>query len=459
METILIFLSNAVLFWLAWVVIPLVMEIIPAIAGFFILIVQHARRKKSDKPIKLPEITVIIPVYNSSQTLEGCLRSVAESNYPLEAISVMLINNCSRDDSFDVFAHCQERFPQLYMQWMNARQGKSKALNLALYNSRGKYIINIDSDGELHPDALKNIVERFEQYPDVNAVTGVVLINPEQIEETRGFFFRLLRRTEFFEYCQAFLAGRNLQSSFNSIYTLSGACSAFRRSVILKTQMYNTETVGEDTQITFQIRRLLKKKIHLCENAFFFVDPIEGVNKLYTQRQRWQQGELEVSHLFFDQNRRSPLSFFSDFMIRILSYDHTFVFPRMIWYFALICLTYMKHPLYELVGSVLIMYGLYVLTTFLNYINVNLYLSAEKKLCRYYRAKWYLIFLFPLYNFLMFWVRLAGIINSSKSERAWKTSTLPEEGGRFLSVLRGDLLVFTHLFRSAGAERQTRNNG
>lgn len=446
MEAVLNFLSNEILFWLAWVVIPLAMEILPSFIGFFILLFQKFKRKPPQKPVKLPEITLIIPVYNSAQTLEGCLRSVAESNYPAEAITLYLVNNLSRDDSFEIFKQCQEKFPQLYMQWMNSRQGKSKALNMALYNSRGKYIINIDSDGELHPDALKNMVERFEQQPDVNAMTGVILTNPQQIEQTSGFFFRLLRRTEFFEYCQAFLVGRNLQSSFNSIYTLSGACSAFRRSVILKTQMYNPETVGEDTQITFQIRKLLKKRIHLCETAFFFVDPIEGVNKLYTQRQRWQQGELEVSHLFLEEDLKSHMNFFSNFMIRVLSYDHTFVFPRMIWYFALICLAYLRHPLSELAGSVAIMYGLYVLSTFLNYINVNVFLAGHKSLRRYYRAKWYLILLFPIYNFAVFWVRLAGIINSFRGDRAWKTSTLPEEGRRFLSVLRNDAAVLKKLF-------------
>ena len=44
------------------------------------------------------------------------------------------------------------------MQWMNAKQGKSRALNMALFNSEGKYIINIDSDGILEKSALKNLV-------------------------------------------------------------------------------------------------------------------------------------------------------------------------------------------------------------------------------------------------------------------------------------------------------------
>ena len=58
---------------------------------------------------------------------------------------------------------------------------------------------------------------------------------------------------------------------------MSGAFSAFRKSTILKTQLYNTETVCEDTHVTFQVRKLLHQKIAICENAVFFVDPIENL--------------------------------------------------------------------------------------------------------------------------------------------------------------------------------------
>lgn len=228
---------------------------------------------------------------------------------------------------------------------------------------------------------------------------------------------------------------------------MSGACSAFRRSVIYKTQMYHTETVGEDTQITFQIRQNLKRKVYLCKNAYFFVDPIENLNKLYTQRQRWQQGEIEVSHLFYHKGLNGQNKF-SKFLIRILCYDHTFVFPRMIWYFALLCLAYMRHPLFELIGSVLIMYGLYVVATFLNFIDINLYMSDHKSLQKYYRRKWYLVFVSPLFNMVTFWIRFAGIINSFKGDRSWKTSTFSEECTRLFSVMKSDFSVLSQLFRA-----------
>lgn len=257
---------------------------------------------------------------------------------------------------------------------------------------------------------------------------------------------RIFRRCEFYEYCQAFLAGRNFESELDSIYTLSGAFSAFRKSTILKTQLYNTDTVCEDTQVTFQVRKLMKKSIYLCENALFFVDPIESLEKLYTQRQRWQTGELEVSHMFLKDTLKTR-GFFSDFMIRQLTFDHTFAFPRMIWYFALICLLFFNYPFALIAGSVVFLYLLYVFSGFLYYLNVAAYLKGFKKLRHYYVNKWYILPLMPLFNFISFWIRFAAIINSIKNRNGWKASTIREERQRFLAVIRKDFGIFSYAVR------------
>ena len=416
------------------------MEIIPAIGGFFILVKKRLSTKKNEKPILLPEITLIIPIYNSSKTLHSCLESVYVSTYPNEKISIMLVNNQSKDNSFEIFTMCQKDFPELSMQWLNAKQGKSKALNMALFNSAGKYIIHIDSDGKLEPNALGNVVERFEQNSKIHCLTGAVLIDPSLVEETDGFLLKMMRKCEMYEYCQAFLAGRNFESELNSIYTLSGAFSAFRKSTILKTQLYNTDTVCEDTHLTFQVRRMLKKSVNICENALFFVDPIDDFNKLYTQRQRWQRGEIEVSHMFLEQELTMTKGFFGNFMVRMLFFDHTFAFPRMIWYFALICLAFLNYPIKLILGSVIIIYCLYIFSTFLYFLNICAYLKDFKALKKYYCSNWYLIFLLPFFNFIVFWIRLAGIINCINAESVWKTDTLSEEWNKFKNTIKSDFL-------------------
>lgn len=437
MTTIKVIL-NSFLFWGGWIIIPFIMEIVPALGSVFLLIKRNIKRKARMKDINVfPEISLIIPVYNSADTLYECIKSINDSTYPNDRIRIFLVNNKGQDNSFEIYAQCQQQFPELLMQWLNAEQGKSRALNLALYNSDGKYIINLDSDGMLEKNALLNMVMRFENNTDINCMTGAILTRPDKIKEYKGFFSRLLRNLEFMEYAQAFLAGRSYASELNSVYTLSGAFSAFRKSAVLKSWMYNTDTICEDTHITFQMRYLLHERIEVCEDALFFVDPIEDLNKLYTQRQRWQRGSLEVSKMFMDKDFKLR-KLFSNISVKTLLYDHTFAFPRMIWYLALICLIVAGYSGKVVLMSTGIIFALYTLTGYLYFLTVAYFLKVNKDIRKYYMSHWWCVMFLPFFNFIVFFIRMAGIINSIETDSSWKTKTFSEECKAFAAVIRGD---------------------
>lgn len=432
-------LVNSLVFWGAWITIPLIMEVIPSLGSVFVLIKQRIAADAIRKPTLYPEISIIIPVYNSSDTLEACIRSINDSYYDNQRIGVYLVNNQGTDDSFSVYARCQKLFPDLHMQWLNSQQGKAKALNLAIYNSAGKYVVHIDSDGVLEPSALTYLVDKFEHDPTINVMTGTILTNPEKISEYPAGLSRLVRKMEFMEYAQAFLAGRNSDANFNAIYTLSGAFSAFRKSAILKSRMYNANTICEDTHITFQMRYLQHEKVKISERSIFFVDPIESMDRLYTQRQRWQRGSLEVSKLFENDDKLRTHKMLSDINVRTLMFDHTFAFPRMIWYLALICLMFVGYSGRVVLLANVFLFGLYTFCGFLYYISACGFLSRFKSLRNYYARQWYIVPLLPLFNMMVFFMRLAGIVNSVGTDSTWRTRTLSEEKEDLKSVFWQDM--------------------
>ncbi len=293
-------------------------------------------------------------------------------------MQVIVANNQSTDNSFQVFNKVQQSFSNLRLQWMNTDKGKAPALNSAIYNSSGKYIINLDSDGVLEKNALMRMVLGFENNSDIDAMTGTILTEKAIIQNNKKPLLRLLQNNEYFEYAQSFLSGRIIESSANRLFTMSGAFSAFRKEVLLKTYMYNTQTVGEDTDMTFQIRSKLKGRVALCTDSFFYVDPIESLDQLYIQRQRWQHGEIEVSRSFMSDQLHLD-KFFKNFMVRRLMIDHTFLFPRMIWMFGIFVLAYLGYSPIVLLLSVIFMYLLYVFDSFLNFINVRMFLKNLTK--------------------------------------------------------------------------------
>jgi len=431
-------LVNSFMFWGAWIIIPFIMEIIPALGSLFLLIKRRMQNQNKEEIIFYPEISIIVPVYNSQDTLFRCIQSIYHSTYPVESIRLFLVNNQGRDDSFKVYAKCQEKFPKLHMQWLNAEQGKSRALNLALYNSEGKYIINLDSDGVLETAALENMIRKFEANPLLNCMTGAILTNPSKIKRYRSRRDRLLRKLEFMEYAQAFLAGRSYASEIDAVYTLSGAFSAFRKSAILKSRLYNTDTICEDTQVTFQMRYLYHEKVEICEDAIFFVDPIDDLNKLYTQRQRWQRGSLEVAKMFMDkQFKLSRL--FVDVNIKTLLYDHTFAFPRMIWYLALICLMSMNYSSKVVLISMAMLFALYIIIGFCYFFTAVFFLRKVPRIQKYYRNQWWCVFLLPFFNLMVFFIRMAGIINSIQTDSVWRTRNLSQEKKALIRVIKADM--------------------
>ena len=438
MATIKMFL-NSFIFWGGWILIPFLMEIIPALGSVILLIKRNKKRKAERKEIKVfPEISLIIPVYNSADTLFQCIESINNSTYPNDRIRIFLVNNKGQDNSFDVYADCQRKFPDLIMQWLNAEQGKSRALNLALYNSEGKYIINLDSDGVLEKNALVNMITKFESDTDLNCMTGAILTMPELIMKYKHFFPRLLRNLEFMEYAQAFLAGRSYASEMNAVYTLSGAFSAFRKSAVLKSWMYNTDTICEDTHITFQMKYRQNERVEVCEDALFFVDPIEDINKLYTQRQRWQRGSLEVAQMFMDKDFKVK-NIFSNVSVKTLMYDHTFAFPRLIWYLALICLVVMGYSGKVIAISTGIIFAMYILIGYMYFATVLYFLSINKEVKKYYRNHWWCILFLPFFNFAVFFIRMAGIINSINTDSAWRTRNLTDERIAFTEIVKSDI--------------------
>lgn len=443
-------LNSNIIFWIGWVILPIILSFIPAVHNFILLVLKKSsleRKYEKFGDLKyLQPISIIVPVYNSEATLYNCIKSINDSNYDLSLIDVLCVDNGSKDNSFDIFSRCKLEFQDLNINWLRSANGKSRAMNMAIYNSEGKYIINIDSDGILEKNALRSIVYKFEVFKDIDCMTGAILIEPRLIELTdkkKHPILYVFRKLEFLEYAQAFLAGRNFQAETKSLFTLSGAFSAFRKSTLFKTRMYNVETVGEDTNLTFQVKDLLNDNVSFCEEAIFMVDPIENINKYYTQRQRWQLGELEVANQFILKKMKNPLKIFLKYDTRLLIFDHTMAFPKLIWLAVLFILSTSNGAYGIVFFTTLLMYAIDLASCYIYAINIITYLNKFREIRKYYiRNLGYMIFM-PMYSLFGYFVRMCGILNSMTRKATWKTKNFTQEFGDFKDEVNRTLTPIT----------------
>lgn len=91
-----------------------------------------------------PLISIITPVFNSSQTLDECIVSVLKQTY--DNWELILADDCSTDDSIDIIRRYQSADSRVLCVRLETNSGPAQARNAALSIARGRWISFLDSD-------------------------------------------------------------------------------------------------------------------------------------------------------------------------------------------------------------------------------------------------------------------------------------------------------------------------
>lgn len=105
-------------------------------------------------------ISIIVPVYNSSERLEQCLDSIVGQTY--EEIEVLIVDDCSTDGSLEICRTYEAKYPYIHV-FTKPNEGVSAARNYGMRKASGEYIQFADSDDRLKPDACRQLVQRLER--------------------------------------------------------------------------------------------------------------------------------------------------------------------------------------------------------------------------------------------------------------------------------------------------------
>ena len=97
-------------------------------------------------------ISVVIPVYNAKRYLERCIEALLSQSYPKENYEIIMIDNCSTDDSAAII----RKYPFVKLLSEN-KQGAYAARNRGVSASNGKVIAFTDPDCIPCTDWLQNI--------------------------------------------------------------------------------------------------------------------------------------------------------------------------------------------------------------------------------------------------------------------------------------------------------------
>jgi len=129
----------------------------------------------------VPKVSVLIPTYNRSGYLIEAIRSVQAQTY--RDWELVVADDGSTDDTRAVIEGLGETVRYLYQP----NQGVSSARNLAFRESSGEYVLFLDSDDALLPNALADLAAAL----DANADCDVVYSDGYVVDENGTRYTRL----------------------------------------------------------------------------------------------------------------------------------------------------------------------------------------------------------------------------------------------------------------------------
>ena len=108
-----------------------------------------------------PLVSIIVPVYNVEAFLDACIHSIRQQTY--KHLQIILVDDGSTDNSgniCDSINVLDDRFDVIHQE--NA--GLSGARNTGLEHANGEYIMFVDSDDVIHPEAVAYMVSLASHY-------------------------------------------------------------------------------------------------------------------------------------------------------------------------------------------------------------------------------------------------------------------------------------------------------
>ncbi|HWK62817.1 MAG TPA: poly-beta-1,6-N-acetyl-D-glucosamine synthase [Eoetvoesiella sp.] len=229
-----------------------------------------------------PLVSILIPCHDEEEHAEETILAALQQDYP--HIEVIAINDGSTDGTADLLDRLTAYHPRLRVIHLARNQGKAMALRMGAMASRSDYLVCIDGDAMLEPNAVSYLVAPLIDHPRVGAVTG----NPRI--RTRS---TLIGRIQVGEFSSIIGLTKRAQRVYGQIYSVSGVVTAFRREALERVGYWSLDMITEDIDITWKLQRD-QWSVFFEPRALCGVLMPETLNGLWRQRRRWAQGGAEV---------------------------------------------------------------------------------------------------------------------------------------------------------------------
>ncbi|GJQ32461.1 MAG: hypothetical protein HBSAPP04_13000 [Ignavibacteriaceae bacterium] len=210
------------------------------------------------------DLSIIIVNYNVKEFIQNLLESIKSASKKIST-EVIIVDNASDDGSIELI---RQKYPWVKLIVNSRNLGFSKANNLGLKESTGKYLLLLNPDTLVKEDTFEKMIDFFEATPDAG-MAGCKLLNTDgtlQLACRRGFpgpwasFTKVTGLSTLFPKSPLFARYNLTYLDENKTYAvdaISGAFMMFKREVYEKTGGLD-ETFfmyGEDLDLCYRVNK------------------------------------------------------------------------------------------------------------------------------------------------------------------------------------------------------------
>jgi peptidoglycan-N-acetylglucosamine deacetylase len=256
-----------------------------------IMVYLLLKRRKQVKNISLsplskldaPLVSIIVPAYNEEVNVVSSLENLLKCDYP--NFDIVFVDDGSKDSTFEKAQYVFKDHPGLKL-YSKPNGGKASALNYGIMKTDAAFVVCIDADTKLKPDAVSLLMRHFfiEGGDKVGAVAGNVKVGNE---------VNFITRWQSIEYTTSQNFDRKSFAAINAITVVPGAIGAFRKEAIESAGGFTTDTLAEDCDLTI---RILKQGYVITDEpkAIAMTEAPETVKQFMKQRFRWSFGVMQT---------------------------------------------------------------------------------------------------------------------------------------------------------------------
>mgnify|MGYP001170913352 CR=1 FL=1 len=159
---------------------------------FPITVMLVARKKHINKNVfrsenEISSVSILIAAHNEQFIIKEKVISIINSNFPTDKIEIIIVSDCSTDNTNQIISELAEVFPFIKTHTLNRRTGKAGAINKLVDLARNDILIITDANIIFSNNTIFNLVKHFKNdkigLVDSNIVNSGVQKNGISLQE------------------------------------------------------------------------------------------------------------------------------------------------------------------------------------------------------------------------------------------------------------------------------------